>query len=171
MPTVHFVTPWASSVPRHFASVGGEGDRSISVRCNDAGEARVLLRSEHAQYLTTQTEDDVAATLTTKMDAVKTLGQVMVEAATPMEAKNIGAFSKVTAEYDRSDATSVPFLCGHLLSQEHLYGVNRVGQASLPGWRDYQSSEGTTPWLMRSSARRNDTRHRSAGCRSPCRDW
>src|SRR5205823_3309335 len=76
MPTVHFVTPWGFLRPApNFSSVGGEGDRSISVRCNDAGEARVLLRSEHAQYLTPRTEDDVAATLTTKLDAVNTIGQ------------------------------------------------------------------------------------------------
>ncbi len=140
MPTVHFVTPWGFLRPApNFASVGGEGDRSISVRCNDAGEARVLLRSEHAQYLTTQTEDDVAATLTTKMDAVKTLGQVMVEAATPMEAKNLGAFSKITAEYDRNDATSVRSYVDTYYLKNTSMGVNRVGQSALPGWRDYQS--------------------------------
>jgi chaperonin cofactor prefoldin len=140
MPMVHFVTPWGFLRPAPgFTSVGGEGDRSISVKCSDAGEARVFLRSEHAQYLTAQTEDDVAAMLTTKLDANRTISQAIVQAATPMEAKNAGAFPKITAEYDRADSTSVRSYVDTYYLKNTSIGVNRVGKSVLPGWRDFQS--------------------------------
>jgi hypothetical protein len=100
-PWIDFVVgSWGQLKPvAGFQSLGGAGDRTISVRTNAQGIARVHLRSDHAEGFTDEDEAEVALSLETKLPAInQTVAQTILAAATPMEAKNMGAFQTLTAE-------------------------------------------------------------------------
>lgn len=103
--TVDFVSTWGSLLPAAgFASRLGTDGRSLSVRVNAQGEARVRLRPEHAEGLPEQADVEVADALTTVLGAGVSVGEILLEAATPRQALDRGAFAAITAEYERPQA-------------------------------------------------------------------
>jgi len=143
-PWIDFVTVWGHLRPADgFESQSGDssgGERGISVRTNGAGVAHVLLRAEVGHDLPFEVHADVAAAMTTKLADKRSVAQAILEAPTPVDAKNAGAFAAIATEYDRPNATGVrPFL--------DTYYANRapavIGKLAPPiftqRWRDYAS--------------------------------
>ncbi len=143
-PWVDFVTTWGNFRPvAGFESMGGTGNRTISVRTNDQGVARVLLRADHAASFTAEEEDQVAASLTTKpAGAVKAVSELILQASTPVGAKELGVYRVMTQEYRRKDTTSVR----NYADAYYLDSPAKVVGKVTPGmvdqmrttWRDYR---------------------------------
>jgi hypothetical protein len=142
LPWIDFVTVWGQFRPvAGFERLGGVGDRTISVRVNTAGEARVLLRAENTGFFADEDELEVAAALGTAMPANEnqTVAMTILGSSTPLEASQRGAFRALTTEYDRPDARSVreftdTYFVNTGLTGGHL--VDTVGHR----WRDYRTT-------------------------------
>lgn len=141
-PWVDFVTVWGQlRAAPGFPTVGGAGDRTVSVQVNAQGEAKVLLRAEQAAELSEEVELQMATFLTTKAGAQeRTLAEALLGANTPSDDGAKEAFRVVTAEYDRRDAVAVKeYADGY-----YLHGARGVAQRKPPvaaqNWRDYRST-------------------------------
>ena len=141
-PWIDFVTGWGQLRPvGGFEVLGGVGDRAISVRTNRDGIARVLLRTEHAEDLTEEIEDDVAGSLQTKLTATTnvSLADTVLTAATPLEAKP--AFRALSIEYDRTDAVGVRTFVDKYYQR---YAPRISDAVFIPPishrWRDYRTT-------------------------------
>ena len=142
-PWIDFVVAsWGQLRPvAGFESLGGAGDRTISVRTNAQGIARVQLRSDHAEGFTDEDEAEVAVSLETRLATTNTsIAQTILSAATPLEAKGMGAFQVLTTEYDRTDAPRVR----NYADAYYLKNTALVTGGILPPfthrWLDYRST-------------------------------
>jgi hypothetical protein len=143
-PWIDFVTPWGQLQPASgFESIGGVGDRTVSVRANSAGIARVLLHAEHVQGINDAViSSAVATSMSTRMaTSSQTVAEAIVESATPMQAKQSGAFRTLSAEYDRTDATGVrSYLDAYYLDKAPTFTDARVVPNFSHSWRDYRTT-------------------------------
>src|SRR5262245_37939556 len=143
-PWIDFVTVWGHLRPADgFESQSGDssgGERGISVRTNSAGIARVLLRSEVGHDLLPEVHADVSAALTAKLADKRTIATAILEASTPVDAKNAGAFAAMAAEYDRPAATSVRSYLDTYYVERAPTVIGKVAPPIVgPRWRDYAS--------------------------------
>ena len=139
-PWVDFVTVWGQLRPvTGFESRGGAGDRSISVRVDANGIARVQLRAEHVEGFSEEAELEVSAALMTVTEQAP-LRDIILQSNTPMEANERGAFRILSNEYARSDASSVR----NYVDAYYIRYPDRVTGHFTPGfqtrWRDYNST-------------------------------
>jgi len=141
LPWIDFVVAWGQLKPvPGFTSLGNSGDRALSVQVNAAGVARVRVRAEHADGLPDDVDDEVASSLTTRLPATsRSVSRHILDAATPMEASRAGAFQVLSAEYDRTDSSSVR----HFVDAYYLHYTPKVASI-LPrpvhAWTDYRST-------------------------------
>ncbi len=144
-PWIDFFATWGQLKPvAGFTSRGGAGDRSISVQTNERGEARVILRAEHALGLSEQADDEVAAALTTVLQVGNptshTVSDIILNANTPLEAKNMGAYGAITPEYEREDASSVrQYIDAFYVHSPNLVKGTFTG-TQAHRWRDYRAT-------------------------------
>ncbi len=141
-PWVDFVTAWGQLRPvPGFTSAGGAGDRTISVQVNAEGVARVHLRAEHAEGFAEEVEQEVAAALTTSIGTTQqTVVEAILAANTPLEARERGAFTLLTTEYERKDARSMQqYVDGYYLKNPAIVG-GKVAGNFFHRWRDYRST-------------------------------
>ena len=110
-PWVDFVAVWGHlRAADGFDSATGDssgGERAVSIRTNTSGQAQALLRAEVGPELPLQAHLDVAATMTSTLASKATLAQAILQAPTPVDAKNAGAFTALATEYDRPTAISM----------------------------------------------------------------
>jgi len=108
-PWVDFVSSWGLIKPEPgFVSRGGVGDRTLSVQVNENGLARVRVRAEHGDGIPADEESQVGGSLPTMVPNQNlSVQKILMEAQTPMEASQRGAFKIMAAEYDRENALSV----------------------------------------------------------------
>lgn len=105
-PWLDFIATWGRLKPAAgFEFRAGVAERSLSVRTNLQGEARLLLSADHTEGLTDEDEAEAEAALKTILPATqKNMAESILETNTPMEAKTKGVFGIITAEYCRTDA-------------------------------------------------------------------
>ncbi len=141
-PWVDFVSSWGHLRPvAGFVSIAGTGDRTLSVQVDAQGEARVQLRSEHAEGFTAEAETHVATSLTTVLPATnKSVLTTILEASTPMEANIRGAFQVMSQEYDRVDAVNVRNYTDTYFVRNPTRVVGKLPALSHDTWRDYRST-------------------------------
>jgi hypothetical protein len=142
-PWIDFVVAsWGQLKPvAGFESLGGTGDRTISVRTDAQGIARVYLRSDHAEGFTNEDEIEVAVSLETRLPRTdKSIVETILAAATPMEAKEKGAFEILTAEYDRTDALRVRNYTDAYYSKNTALVADRVRPIFRHRWRDFRAT-------------------------------
>lgn len=83
-PWVDFITVWGSlKAVQGFTSRGGASNRTVSVRVDAQGEARVLLRADHAEAFPEEQEQEIEAVLTTEVSPNTTAAQAVLAANTP----------------------------------------------------------------------------------------
>lgn len=127
-----------------FDSLGGVDDRTLSVQTDATGVARVILRAEHVEGFTDEDENEIAATLTTRLSNNATIAEVISRANTPMEANISTAFRAMTAEYDRPDGLSLR----SYVDSYYINNKSRITGRITPNlndhvrtrWRDYRST-------------------------------
>jgi len=142
-PWIDFVVAsWGQLKPADgFESLGGAGDRAISVRTDAQGVARVRLRSDHAEGFTDEDEDEVVVSLETRLENTGTsIAQTILSAATPIEAKNAGAFRTLTTEYDRTDALRVRNYADAYFSRNNALITGGIRPPFTHRWLDYRST-------------------------------
>lgn len=145
-PWVDFVATWGQLRPvRGFESRGGVGDRTISVRTNDQGIARVLVRAEHAEGFAEEDEDEVAVALTTRLRADNlSVAEHILQANTPLEARERGAFEILTTEYNRTDALLVRNYVDAYYLRNPTMSVGKITpdfvERFRSRWRDYRAT-------------------------------
>jgi hypothetical protein len=141
-PWVDFVSTWGQLKPvAGFPSVGGAGDRSVSVQVNQDGVAMVNMRADHAESFTDEQDAEIAATLSTRIPAAanRSMAEIILGEPNPRTVSEIGAFKTMTAEYDRVDT---PIFRNYADSYYFRYGPNlgsQIGTSDLfrNRWRDY----------------------------------
>jgi hypothetical protein len=102
LPSIDFVTVWGTlKAAPGFTSVAGTGGRSITVKVNAAGEARVLLRAEGGEDLAEEHEQEVAAVLETKV-GTRSVARTILDATTPGSTDLAPAFAAVTSAYQQA---------------------------------------------------------------------
>lgn len=143
-PWIDFVSTWGQfSVVAGFESLGGEGNRSISVRTDAGGVARIRLRSEYAGHLADEVHAEVATALTANVQAANTtFANLIFNANTPVEAKTAGAFKLMSKEYDRTDTRHMR----NYIDSYYVTNAHRVSNSFRPvesarlGWHDYRTT-------------------------------
>jgi hypothetical protein len=142
-PWIDFVVAsWGQLRPvAGFESLGGAGDRTISVRTNAQGIARVQLRSDHAEGFTDVDEAEVAVSLQTRLPTTNTsIAETILSAATPIEAKGMGAFQVLTTEYDRTDAPRVRNYADAYFLKNTALITGGIIPPFTHRWLDYRST-------------------------------
>ena len=141
-PWIDFVTVWGQLKPAPGSqSIGGAGNRSISVRVDAQGEARVLLRSEHVHTIRDTEEQGMISALGRVVQQTgSTVAETILASGTPMEAQQSGAFQMISQEYLRAGATGVQaYADSYYVQNPHL-----VGTTIVPGlhqnWQDYRAT-------------------------------
>jgi hypothetical protein len=139
-PWVEFVATWGQlRAADGFESVGGVGDRTMSVHTDATGAAKVLLAADHLEGFSTDVQDQVAGSLQTQVAANVTLAQAFLTAATPKEAKDAGAMKVMADEYDRPEATSVRSFVDAYHLRSTGAGTAALSPVLTPGFRDFQT--------------------------------
>ncbi len=83
----------------------GAGDRALSVQVNAQGIARVRVRADHAADLSESEDQQVADMLDATVEGEdRTVGQIILETATPEDARARKAMAVMTHSYERSGA-------------------------------------------------------------------
>jgi hypothetical protein len=141
-PWIDFVAVWGQLKPvAGFESRGGAGDRTISVRVNADGIARVLLRAEHAEGFSDEAEAEVAAALTTiPAGATRSVKDSILFSSTPMEARESGAFRILSAEYSRTDALNVRDYADAYYVKNPTLAASKFVPNFHHRWRDYRAT-------------------------------
>lgn len=141
-PWIDFLVSWGQLKPMPgFTSQGDPGDRSIAVQVDEDGIARVRVKAEHAEEVSDEEEDEVAATLTTRMPQVsKAISDMLLDATTPMEAKNAGVFRTLSQEYDRRDSFSMRNYVDRYYVKNAPRITGRIKPLFRHRWRDYHST-------------------------------
>ena len=133
-PWVDFVGTWGRLVPApgfETSSRGGAGQRSLQVQVNREGEARVLVRAESAAGVSDEDEVRMMATMQAMVaNGSDTVQDVILQAQTPVEAGQRGAWDMIRAEYDASDDGAVR----RYLDTQYLYGRSRPVEFERNRW-------------------------------------
>ena len=142
LPWIDFVAAWGQLKPAPgFTSLGTTGDRALSVQVNADGVARVRLRAEQADGLPDDVDDEVASSLTTRLQATNlSVSRHILEAETPMEASRAGAFQVLAAEYDRADSSSVRKFVDSYYVRYAPKVAAPVFNRPVHAWNDYRST-------------------------------
>ncbi|MGD1857649.1 MAG: hypothetical protein ACFB2W_25720 [Leptolyngbyaceae cyanobacterium] len=137
-PWVDLIATWGQFKPvAGFSSRGGVGDRTISVRTDTSGQARVQLRSDYAEGLTDDDEAEMAAAISTRPATLnQPIYQYILNANTPLEAKP--AYQIINAEYERSPRVRT-YLDTHYLRNPALQTGN-ILPFYRSRWRDYRAT-------------------------------
>ena len=143
-PWVDFVAVWGHlRAAAGFDSATGDssgGERAVSIRTNTSGQAQALLRAEVGPELPLQAHLDVAATMTSTLASKATLAQAILQAPTPIDAKNAGAFTALATEYDRPTATSMRSYVDTYYVKNSPAVIGKIAPPVVsPVWRDYAS--------------------------------
>jgi hypothetical protein len=102
-PWVDFVTVWgALKAAPGFTSRGGASSRTVTVQVNAEGQARVLLRAEHADAFAEEQEQEVAAVLSTSIGSTN-VASAFLDAPTPGSTELAAAYAVVSQAYERAD--------------------------------------------------------------------
>ena len=139
-PWVDFVTAWGQlKAVGGFESLGGAGDRAISVRANTQGEARVILRAEIVDA-NDDGDDEIGASLTTQLAGGNSVAQAFLTASTPAEAKSSGAFKVMTEQYDHPAAKSVRSFVDSYYVKNSPKITGKFFPPITQRWRDYRAT-------------------------------
>jgi hypothetical protein len=101
----------------------------------------VRVRAEHAEGLPDEVDDEVASSLTTRLQVGgKSVVASILEAKTPMEARDTGAFRTLAAEYDRRDAKSVRDYVDAYYVKNASFVAAPIFRRPIHGWTDYRAT-------------------------------
>jgi hypothetical protein len=135
-PWIDFVTVWGTlKAAPGFASVAGTGGRTVTVRVNAEGEAKVLLRAEAGEEFAEEQELEVAAVLGTKVGA-KSVAAAFLDSPTPGSTDLTAAYAAVTSAYQRADTAVVRNYIDTTYLAKPARAYTPMTKAFAINWRD-----------------------------------
>ena len=139
-PWIDFVSAWGSlKAAPGFTSRLGAGSRTVSVRVNAEGEARVLLRADHAEAFAEEEEQEVSAVLGT-MVAGQSAAQNILAAATPNDTGLQATWQSMTAAYEQTDSNLMrAYMDTYYVANPQLSFQYTTPLFSFQ-WRDYHAT-------------------------------
>lgn len=139
-PWIDFVTVWgALRAAPGFTSRGGASDRTITVQVNADGEARVLLRAEHAEAFADEQEQEVDAVLQTSVGN-QTVADRILTAATPGSSSVSEAYAAVSSAYDRTDTAVMRNYLDAYYLRNPAQSFTYLNSIFALNWRDYHAT-------------------------------
>jgi hypothetical protein len=139
-PWIDFVTVWgALRAAPGFASQGGASNRTIAVQVNGSGEARVLLRAEHAEAFAEEQELEVAAVLQTSVGA-ETVAERLLAANTPGSSGVVEAYAAVSSAYERVDTPVMRNYLDAYYVRNPAQSFSYLNSVFALNWRDYHAT-------------------------------
>jgi len=141
-PWVDFVSSWGRlrSAPG-FTSRAGVGDNSLSVRVNSEGIAQVQLRADHTEGMTETEEQEVEASLQTRVEVSDTsIAETILNASSPTEFTARAAFSALNLEYERPDTSAMRSYVDTYFIRIPDYQVRPIRPNPFANWRDYRAT-------------------------------
>jgi hypothetical protein len=141
-PFVDFVTVWGRLQPAAgSAGVVGADGRSLSVQVDASGVARAQLVADATEDLPLDIQIGFEAAIQTQVaTSQRTFAQTVLNASTPAEAVDLGAFALMTNAYERA---SEPHVRSYL-DAYHVRTPVRTTVTTLPvittQWRDYRAT-------------------------------
>lgn len=126
-PWIDVVVTWGQlSAASGFESLSGEGNRSVSVRTDASGIAKIRLRSEYTHGLREEAQAEIATAFTAVLTTNnKSVGETILASKTPMEARAAGAFKLMTKEYDRPDTRQMrSYVDTYYMRNAHRIGTS-----------------------------------------------
>jgi uncharacterized protein YukE len=140
-PWVTFLSSWGRLLAEAgFESLGGFGDRALSVRVDANGLCRVRLQPDHVEEFPLQAQDDIHKALTATVQANNhSFAELIRISDTPVAMKATGAFSLLSTEYERPDAVNVR----NFVDTYYQKSPERIIGRVIPSpqiWRDYRAS-------------------------------
>lgn len=137
-PWIDLVTTWGQFRPvSGFTSRGGVGDRTLSVQVNSEGLARLQLRSDYAEGLTDDDENEMAVVMRSQPQGLsQPIAQLILAATTPQEASPV--YPLLRSQYQQSSRIQ-NYLDAHYLRHPALsVGTLRPDLGSI--WRNYRAT-------------------------------
>ncbi|MBE9139545.1 hypothetical protein IQ254_20485 [Nodosilinea sp. LEGE 07088] len=137
-PWVDLVSTWGQFKPvSGFASRGGVGDRTLSVQVNTSGLAQVQLRSDYAEGLADEDEDEMAVVLQSRPQGMTTtVAEAILNATTPLEARP--TYQLLRSEYERSSRVQT-YLDTHYIRHPAI-AVGTLLPRLGSRWREYRAT-------------------------------
>jgi hypothetical protein len=139
-PWVDFVTVWgALKAAPGFTSRGGASSRTVTVQVNAEGQARVLLRAEHADAFAEEQEQEVAAVLSTSIGSTN-VASAFLDAPTPGSTELAGAYAVVSQAYERADTRVMQAYLDTYYVRAPVVNVGVTPGIFALGWRDHHAT-------------------------------
>ncbi|MDX2478084.1 MAG: hypothetical protein QNL05_12055 [Gammaproteobacteria bacterium] len=140
-PWIDFVTVWGKlQAASGFTSVGGEGDRTISVQVNSEGIARVQLKAESSLGVTEEGETSASAIMQTVTSNGLSIATNLLAASTPQDTVLQESYQIISQVYDNSPNMHFTHYADNYY-QQMQWGVIQPAIV-LPNWfsQDYRTS-------------------------------
>jgi hypothetical protein len=140
-PWITFLASWGRlQADTGFDTLGGFGDRGVSIRTDTSGACRVLLYPDHVEGFPLATVNDVHKTLTATLPSnSKSFAELIRTSDTPVTMKATGAFSLLSTEYERADTANLRQYVDTYYQKTPGNIIGRV--VPRPAiWRDYRAS-------------------------------
>ncbi|MGG6242089.1 hypothetical protein ACQ4N7_26015 [Nodosilinea sp. AN01ver1] len=137
-PWVDLVATWGQFRPvSGFTTRGGVGDRTISVQVDGDGLAQVQLRSDYAEGLTDDDENEMAVVLRSQPQGLtQPIAQMILQATTPQEASPV--YPLLRSQYQQSSQIQ-HYLDAHYLRHPALSG-GTIRPDLGSRWRTYRAT-------------------------------
>ncbi len=139
-PWVDFIASWGRFSPlAGYDSRGGATDRTISVRADADGIARVRLRPENTQNVAEGVELEMAEFMNTRpQGSTQAISQLVLQSNTPTEARP--AYQVMSLAYSQKANTAVRnYADGYYQWKARGVDATSIGDVAAR-WRDYRST-------------------------------
>jgi hypothetical protein len=139
-PWVDFVTVWgALKAAPGFLGRGGASSRTVTVQVDAQGQARVLLRAEHADAFAEEQEQEVSAVLSTSIGSTS-VASAFLDAPTPGSTDLAAAYAVVSQAYERADTRVVQAYLDTYYVRAPVVSVGATPGIFALNWRDHHAT-------------------------------
>ncbi len=142
-PWIDFVATWGKfRVASGFESRSAANERSMAVRVNTQGVAKVRLHAECVEGLAWDTEDAMSNFMHSSVEGTgKNVAKHMLDSASPSQAKAAGAFKMATVAYESAAGSGMSAYADAYFSKAKVAGKHRgAGAIAQDAWKDYQTT-------------------------------
>lgn len=141
-PWLDFLVSWGDvQAVTGFDTRPGAGGRSVSVRTNSDGVARVRIKAENLAWTSPSIDDDMRAYFATEINSegqTRVMRQAMMDASDPQDNFMRVMYSETTQRYDSGSQAIRTITDQYYLDQHSGSAKNRIFRGG--NWKDYRST-------------------------------
>ncbi|MCG8311697.1 MAG: hypothetical protein MI976_00640 [Pseudomonadales bacterium] len=139
-PWVDFVTTWGQlRAADGFATDVGASGKSISVRANSEGIARVLVKSAHTENLTAAQEVQVATAMEATLPSGQFFYQAIMEAPTPTSTIAQQAFQVMNFQYEAAPSAPMQLYIDSYQQFPEFQILPQWNPSIFTNWKNYRT--------------------------------